>query len=90
LIFRKLAHPGANNHYPETLTKLECHPAVTSHGGTVLAGLPFSDCDGKPIARVGNMASCPKFKGVLPIAEGDKSNIVDGAPLAYDDCKTAC
>lgn len=32
----------------------------TSHGGTVLAGSPFSDCDGKPIARVGDMVACPK------------------------------
>ncbi|PWF47751.1 PAAR domain-containing protein [Massilia glaciei] len=62
----------------------------TSHGGTVLVGSPFSDCDGKPIARVGDMVSCPERKGVFPIAEGDQSNIVDGAPVAYDGCKTAC
>lgn len=62
----------------------------TSHGGMVLAGSPFSDCDGKPIARVGDMVSCPKCKGIFPIAEGDKSNIVDGAPVAFHGCKTAC
>ena len=62
----------------------------TSHGGVVLAGSPFSDCDGKPIARVGDMCSCPKCKGVFPIAQGDQSNIVDGAPVAYHGCKTAC
>lgn len=62
----------------------------TSHGGTVLAGSPFSDCDGKPIARVGDMCSCPLCKGVFPIAQGDQSNIVDGAPVAYHGCKTAC
>lgn len=62
----------------------------TSHGGAVLAGSPFSDCDGKPIARVGDMCSCPKCKGVFPIAQGDESNIVDGSPVAYHGCKTAC
>lgn len=36
------------------------------------------------------MVSCPKCKGVFPIAEGDQSNIVDGAPVAYHGCKTAC
>ncbi len=56
----------------------------------VLAGSPFSDCDGKPIARLGDMCSCPKCKGVFPIAQGDQSNIIDGAPVAYHGCKTAC
>lgn len=63
---------------------------VTSHGGKVLMGSPFSDCDGKPIARVGDMCSCPLCKGVFPIAQGDQSNIIDGAPVAYHGCKTAC
>lgn len=62
----------------------------TSHGGIVLTGSPFSDCDGKPIARVGDMSSCPLCKGLFPIAQGDQSNIVDGAPVAYHGCKTAC
>jgi len=62
----------------------------TSHGGTVLAGSPFSDCDGKPIARVGDMVACPMCKGVFPISQGDQSNIVDGSPVAYHGCKTAC
>lgn len=62
----------------------------TSHGGAVLTGSPFSDCDGKAIARVGDMCSCPKCKGVFPIAQGDDSNVIDGAPVAYHGCKTAC
>ena len=62
----------------------------TSHGGTVLQGSPFSDTHGKPISRVGDMVACPKCKGAFPIAEGDASNIVDGAPVAYHGCKTAC
>lgn len=62
----------------------------TSHGGTVLAGSPFSDCDGKPIARMGDMVACPLCNGVFPISQGDQSNIIDGAPVAYHGCKTAC
>ena len=62
----------------------------TSHGGTVLAGSPFSDCDGKPIARIGDMVACPKCRGIFPIAEGDQSTVVDGAPVAYHGCKVAC
>lgn len=62
----------------------------TTHGGTVLAGSPFSDCEGKPIARVGYMVACPLCKGVFPISQGDQSNSIDGAPVAYHGCKTAC
>lgn len=62
----------------------------TTHGGTVLAGSPFSDCDGIPIARMGDMVACPKCKGVFPISQGDQSTIIDGAPVAYHGCKTAC
>ncbi|MFP5390925.1 MAG: PAAR domain-containing protein [Gammaproteobacteria bacterium] len=62
----------------------------TSHGGTVLQGSPFSDCEGKPIARIGDMVACPKCKGVFPIAEGDQSTIIDGAAVAFHGCKTAC
>lgn len=63
---------------------------TTSHGGKVLTGSPFSDCDGKPIARVGDMVSCPKCKGVFPIAEGNPSFIDHGVAAAYHGCKTAC
>src|SRR5206468_545781 len=60
------------------------------HGGTVLAGSPFMDCDGKPIARVGDIVSCPKCKGVFPIAEGNPSFNDHGLAAAYHGCKTAC
>ncbi len=62
----------------------------TSHGGTVLTGTPFSDCDGKPIARMGDLVACPKCKGVFPITQGDRSNIIDGAPVAYHGGTVAC
>ena len=62
----------------------------TSHGGTVLNGSPWSDCDGKPIARMRDMVACPKCRGVFPIVQGDQSSIMDGAPVAYHGCKTGC
>lgn len=62
----------------------------TSHGGTVLTGSPFSDCEGKPIARVGDMCSCPMCHGMFPIVQGDNSTIMDGAAVAYHGCKLAC
>ena len=62
----------------------------TSHGGTVLTGSPFSDCDGKAIARLGDMCSCPKCHGMFPISQGDTSSIIDGAAVAYHGCQVAC
>lgn len=62
----------------------------TSHGGTVITCSPFSDTAGRGWARVGDMATCPRCKGVFPIAEGDASLIDDGHAVAYDGCKTAC
>lgn len=65
----------------------------TSHGGSVIGG-SFGSKTGnngnQPIARQGDMVACPRCKGIFPIAEGDASLIVDGAPAAYDGCKTAC
>jgi len=62
----------------------------TSHGGTVISASPQSSIDGKPIARVGDMVSCPRCRGVYPISQGDPSAMVDGAAAAYHGCKVAC
>ncbi|RZA04306.1 MAG: PAAR domain-containing protein [Proteobacteria bacterium] len=62
----------------------------TSHGGTVITCSPFSATHGKGWARVGDMASCPRCKGVFPIAQGDTSLTDDGKAVAYHGCKTAC
>ena len=50
----------------------------------------MTDTTGFPWARKGDMVSCPRCKGVFPIAEGDDNFIVDGAPVAYHGCKVAC
>ena len=62
----------------------------TSHGGTVITCSPFSDTHGKGWARVGDMVSCPRCRGIFPIAEGDQSLVDDGKAVAYAGCKTAC
>ena len=41
-------------------------------------------------ARVGDMVSCPRCKGVFPISQGDPSLIDDGHAVAYHGCKVAC
>jgi uncharacterized Zn-binding protein involved in type VI secretion len=62
----------------------------TDHGGTVITAGSTTDTNGFPWARQGDMVSCPKCKGVFPIAQGDPNFISDGAPIAYDGCKVAC
>ena len=62
----------------------------TSHGGTVVTCSPVSDTHGKGWARVGDMVSCPRCKGVFPISQGDSSLIDAGKAVAYHGCKTAC
>ena len=64
----------------------------TSHGGVVITGSPFSDIDGKAIARIGDKVTCPQ-KGhgsVTTIVTGDLTDIIDGSPLARHGDKTAC
>lgn len=62
----------------------------TSHGGTVITCSPTCDTMGKGWARVGDMVSCPRCKGVFPISQGDPSLIDDGHAVAYHGCKVAC
>lgn len=62
----------------------------TSHGGKVIGASSFSDTHGKGWARVGDMVSCPRCKGVFPISQGDSSLTDDGKAVAYHGCKTAC
>lgn len=62
----------------------------TDHGGVVIGATTGSDVHGKRIARMGDMVSCRRCKGVFPISQGDPSMVIDGAPAAYHGCKTAC
>jgi uncharacterized Zn-binding protein involved in type VI secretion len=61
----------------------------TTHGGVVIEASPPSDSFGIPIARMGDKTSCP-VHGVVPIATGDPTLIVDGKPVARNGDLTAC
>ncbi len=65
---------------------------LTSHGGTVITGAPTATTNGKPIARVGDMATCPIpfHGGVTTIVSGDPATTVMGKPVARHGDVTAC
>lgn len=62
----------------------------TSSGGSVISGSPFTDIDGKPVARVNDKATCPQHKGTFSIVDGDPTTIIDGQPVALHGSKLAC
>ncbi len=62
----------------------------TSHGGEVIEAAPTSDTHGKRFARIGDKVSCRKCSGMHFIAQGDPTLVIEGAPAAYDGCKTSC
>jgi uncharacterized Zn-binding protein involved in type VI secretion len=63
---------------------------ATTSGGQVITGSPFTDIDGKPVARVNDTASCPTHKGTFPIVDGDPTTIIDGQPVALHGSSLAC
>lgn len=63
---------------------------VTDHGGTVTSAAPVATAGGKPIARVGDMVSCPRCHGDFPIVQGNPAMTFDGAAAAYHGCAVAC
>ncbi|MGI4844930.1 MAG: PAAR domain-containing protein [Janthinobacterium lividum] len=64
----------------------------TSHGGKVeSAGADHFTVDGIPVARVGDVCSCPiKGHDNCTIAEGEPDHVIDGVAVAYDGHKTTC
>ncbi|MNM42832.1 PAAR motif protein [compost metagenome] len=63
---------------------------ATSGGGRVITGSPHTDIEGKPVARLGDKATCPRHKGVFGIVSGDLSIIIDGQPVAREGDRLAC
>ncbi|MGQ5522931.1 PAAR domain-containing protein [Chitinimonas sp. PSY-7] len=63
---------------------------ATDHGGQVISGDMTANVEGKPIARVGDMVSCPKCNGTFPIIEGVMDTIFSTQPVAVHGHKTAC
>lgn len=63
----------------------------TSHGGKVVSGSGKVTVNGMPVARVGDMCTCPiKGHGMCSIVEGDAHDTIDGIPVAYEGHKTSC
>ncbi|MFD0739527.1 PAAR domain-containing protein [Lysobacter koreensis] len=62
----------------------------TSAGGVVITGSPGTDIDGKPVARIGDKATCPTHKGIFPIVTGNPCEVIDGQPVARHGDKLAC
>lgn len=62
----------------------------TDHGGIVTQGFPNTDLNGRAIAGVGHLVTCPQCKGVFPIVEGSSTYDIDGTPVALHGMKTAC
>jgi uncharacterized Zn-binding protein involved in type VI secretion len=67
----------------------------TSHGGTVISArgagrVPFY-IDGKPVACVGDLVTCPRCKGVHRIVQGgdDPPMWLDGVLIAVEGCKVS-
>ncbi|MBN3848726.1 PAAR domain-containing protein [Paraburkholderia sp. Ac-20342] len=69
-----------------------CQGDTTSHGGTVLEGEPTDTVDGKAIAGVGHMVSCPKCGGVFPILPITRRypHRIHGRETAVEGMRTAC
>lgn len=67
-----------------------CQGDKTTHGGTVTGGAPVSTIMGRPIARKGDLTTCPKCKGIYPIVQGNDGMVVDGQAAAFHGARTAC
>lgn len=64
----------------------------TTGGGTVIEGCRDSTVNGKPIARVGDKATCPikGHGGIVTILEGDPTHIIEGRPAAGHGATLSC
>lgn len=60
-----------------------------SSGGSVLTGSPFTDIEGRPMARVGDRTICPTH-GPGTIITGDATLIVDGNAAARQGDRASC
>ncbi|QOY96504.1 PAAR domain-containing protein [Massilia sp. UMI-21] len=63
-----------------------CVGDKTSCGGTVVTGSPFSDVNGRGIARQGDRITCRKN---CVIVDGNITEIIDGAAMALHGARTS-
>ena len=63
----------------------------TSHGGSVVSASSVIVINGKPVARIGDLVTCPiPGHGTNPIVEGDPVWLDAGKPIALENHKSAC
>lgn len=62
---------------------------TTTGGGSVVTGSPFTDIDGKPVARIGDKVVCLRH-GPTVIVSGDTAMVIDGQPVARHGDGVAC
>lgn len=64
----------------------------TDHGGVVIEGAPTTYIDGRKVARVGDMVTCPQqgHGHTTVIISGDETFRVEGRAVARHGDKTAC
>ncbi|GLS04544.1 hypothetical protein GCM10007860_16910 [Chitiniphilus shinanonensis] len=55
----------------------------TSHGGVVISGDPQCTIDGRPVARVGDLATCPRCGRLTHIVSTRYPTLGPGKALAY-------
>lgn len=63
----------------------------TSHGGAVVSAAERYTMDGIPVARMGDMCTCPvRGHTGCTIVEGDPAWSIDGRPVALEGHLTSC
>jgi uncharacterized Zn-binding protein involved in type VI secretion len=63
----------------------------TTHGGEVISASSTMIVNGKKVALIGDMVSCPKKgHGTNPIVEGSSEWSSDGKAVVVDSCKCQC
>lgn len=64
---------------------------ISSHGGVIITGAMRTVVNGMPVARMGDLHSCPiPGHGVTPIVTGSLDTVTEGLPNARIGDVTAC
>lgn len=63
----------------------------TTHGGCVISASSTTTVEGKPVALIGDLVSCPIIgHGVNRIIEAAKRSFSDGKAIVMDQCLCEC
>lgn len=65
---------------------------ITDHGGVIITGSPDSTCEGRPVARVGDIGTCPlpDHPSIFVILSGASSGTCDGKGIAHVGSPCSC